>query len=419
MSPKSGRTRHNVIRFPTSPWERRRLLRESKDIRVRVISTLRTICGWLLLVSVFLFLLSNYQLFTPSAMRSLTASAVAGLRQQQGDASTISYENDSFTDAALFNGGLAYADSDALFLAKPGGTVTLRLSLGYTSPVIETCSDYVLVYDRGGTQATLANSLAAVTAVSPESPIITGSIAENGYFTLITDETGYRTAVAVYNTAGKEIFKYQSSEYYIVSAALDKSASTLAVLAFQQDGVTLNSHLLLYDISSGDFADALLSDSLGMDVCYLSGSTAAVLSDDGLYLVNRKGEAEHVLTVASSDLLAFSVQDGALALATRSYEGSARCDLYTVYENGELNGPYSLSEEPAALSISDEGVAILTSSGASVYDKNVSPLWHNSEAVGARRVLLSDDGTLFAVYAKNTRLYTAHSAQSEDISDAT
>ena len=46
------------------------------------------------------------------------------------------------------------------------------------------------------------------------------------------------------------------------------------------------------------------------------------------------------------------------------------------------------------------------------------PLWHNSEAVGARSVLLTDDGTLFALYAKNTRLFTAHSEQSEDISHA-
>ena len=60
----------------------------------------------------------------------------------------------------------------------------------------------------------------------------------------------------------------------------------------------------------------------------------------------------------------------------------------------------------------------ITSSGVSVYDSSAAPLWHNSEAVGARSVLLTDDGTLFALYAKNTRLFTAHFEQSEDISHA-
>ena len=83
-----------------------------------------------------------------------------------------------------------------------------------------------------------------------------------------------------------------------------------------------------------------------------------------------------------------------------------------------LNGPFFLSEEPSAGALSNAGFAVLTSSGVSVYDSSAAPLWHNSEAVGARSVLLTDDGTLFALYAKNTRLFTAHFEQSEDISHA-
>ena len=54
----------------------------------------------------------------------------------------------------------------------------------------------------------------------------------------------------------------------------------------------------------------------------------------------------------------------------------------------------------------------------SVYGTDFTPLWHNSDAVGARRLLLTDDGTVFAMYTKNTRLFTSHSEQSEEISYA-
>lgn len=409
------KSKQNIIRFPSSRKERRRLLRESKDPRVRLTALLRSVCGWLLVVCTVLFLLSNYRLFTPTSIRSLAEYAVAGFRQHEGDITTINYENGTFSDAALFEAGIAYADNDSLFLARPGSVTTMKHTLGYSSPVVETSDDYVLVYDRGGMQAVLANSATAVAELSLDSAIITGSMGQNGRFVLVTDEQGYRTAVAVYDTSGKEVFKYQSSEYYIVSADLSPDGKTLAALAFRQDGVTLNSHVLFYDVSSGSLdADVTLEDTLGMALCY-SGNTAAVLCDDGLYMIDRGGEAEHTLIVASSDLISLTAHDNMLAIATRSYSG-ARSDLYTI-RGGTLSGPYALSEEPSALAISAAGTAVLSASGVTVYDTSFAPRWRNTEAVGARRVLMTNDGTVCALYTKNARLFTARSEHSEEVTD--
>ena len=409
------KSKQNIIRFPSSRKERRRLLRESKDPRVRLTALLRSVCGWLLVICTALFLLSNYQLFTPTSIRSLAEYAVAGFKQHEGDITTINYENGTFSDAALFEAGIAYADNDSLFLARPGSVTTMKCTLGYSSPVVETSDDYVLVYDRGGMQAALTNSATAVAELSLDSAIITGSIGQDGRFVLVTDEQGYRTAVAVYDTSGKEVFKYQSSEYYIVSADLSPDGKTLAALAFRQDGVALNSHVLFYDVSSGSLdADVTLEDTLGMALCY-SGNTAAVLCDDGLYMIDRGGEAEHTLTVASSDLISLTAHDNTLAIATRSYSG-ARSDLYTI-RSGTLSGPYALSEEPSALAISAAGTAVLSASGVTVYDTSFTPQWRNTEAVGARRVLMTDDGTVCALYTKNARLFTAHSEHSEEVTN--
>lgn len=409
------KSKQNIIRFPSSRKERRRLLRESKDPRVRLTALLRSVCGWLLVVCTVLFLLSNYRLFTPTSIRSLAEYAVAGFKQHEGDITTINYENGTFSDAALFEAGIAYADNDSLFLARPGSVTTMKHTLGYSSPVVETSDDYVLVYDRGGMQAVLTNSATAVAELSLDSAIITGSMGQDGRFVLVTDEQGYRTAVAVYDTSGKEVFKYQSSEYYIVSADLSPDGKTLAALAFRQDGVTLNSHVLFYDVSSGSLdADVTLEDTLGMALCY-SGNTAAVLCDDGLYMIDRGGEAQHTLTVASSDLISLTAHDNTLAIATRSYSG-ARSDLYTI-RGGTLSGPYALSEEPSALAVSAAGTAVLSASGVTVYDTSFTPQWRNTEAVGARRVLMTDDGTVCALYTKNARLFTAHSEHSEEVTN--
>lgn len=411
------RTKQNIVRFPSSRRERKRLLRENKDPRVRITVLLRAVCGWLLVVCTFLFLLSNYRLLSPASIRSVVQYAVAGLRQHEGDITSIYYENGTFADAALFEAGLAYVDNDSLFLARPGSMTTMRQTLGYSNPVVETCDDYVLVYDRGGMNAVLTNAAAPVAELALDSAIITGSLGQDGRFVLVTDEAGYRTAVAVYDTTGKEVFKYRSSEYYILSACLSPDEKTLAVLAFQQDGVALTTHVQFYDVSSGSLdADVSLEDTLGMTLCYPENGTAVVLCDDGLYMIGRGGEANQVLTAASTDMIAFATQGDVLALATRSYTSGARSDVYTV-RGGTLSGPYPLAEEPSALAVSAYGTAVLSSSGVTVYDKNFTPLWHNTEAIGARRVLLTDDGTLCVLYTKNARLFTARSEHSEEVTD--
>ena len=408
----------NIIRFPVSPGERRRLLRESKDPRVRLTGMLRMICGWVLLIGTLLFLVTNYRMFSPTAVQSFFEYAVAGLQQREGDITTINYEGGSLSDGALFQAGLAYANSDALYLARPGSVTTMKYSLGYSSPVVESSTDYALVYDRGGTKAALVNSAAPTAELELSSPILSGSLGRDGHFVLVTDEQGYRTSVTVYATVGKEVIKYQSSEYYFVSAALSSDSGTLAVLAFLQNGASLDSHVLFYNVSGGDLnADATLSDSLGIELCYMENGSVAVLCDDGVYLVRRNGDTDHMLTVAASDLITVTTQGNTMALATRSYAGDARCDLYTV-RSGKLSEPCGLDEEPSALAVSAAGTAVLTASGVSVYDTSLTPTWHNSDAVGARHLLLTDDGTVYALYNKNARLFTAHSEHSEELTDA-
>ena len=83
------KNKQNIIRFPSSGKERRRLLREHKDPRLRITAAARTICGWLLVIGTFLFLLTNYSLFSPSSLRSLVQYTIAGLHRTDDAITTI------------------------------------------------------------------------------------------------------------------------------------------------------------------------------------------------------------------------------------------------------------------------------------------------------------------------------------------
>ena len=180
--------KQNIIRFPLSRRERRQRLLDSKDARIRTTALLRMLCGWALVLGTALFLIANYRIFTPTSLRTLGSYIAAGIRSHDGDITTINYENETFSDGALFESGLAYADSDALFLSRAGSMTTLRYSLGYSDPAVESSTNYVLVYDRGGVKAALVGSAGAVAELKLESTILNGSIGRNGRFVLTTNE---------------------------------------------------------------------------------------------------------------------------------------------------------------------------------------------------------------------------------------
>lgn len=155
------------------------------------------------------------------------------------------------------------------------------MTIGYSNPVVESCQTNVLVYDAAARMR--FNRCVSVKAeVALNSAILTGSIGRTGDFLLITDEQGYRTAAAVYSTKGEELFKFSSSELYIVSGGLSPDGKTVAVLAFEQRDASLISHVRFYDVSSGkQISDTELENALGIELCYLDNGSAAVLCDDG------------------------------------------------------------------------------------------------------------------------------------------
>ena len=94
--------KQNIIRFPLSRRERRQRLLDSKDARIRTTALLRMLCGWALVLGTALFLIANYRIFTPTSLRTLGSYIAAGIRSHDGDITTINYENETFSDGALY-----------------------------------------------------------------------------------------------------------------------------------------------------------------------------------------------------------------------------------------------------------------------------------------------------------------------------
>lgn len=397
----------NVSAFPMSRKERKRLLRRSRDGRLRMLLVARTITGWALAIGVIAFIMVNYRLFAPESIKRWTSYAKMGITATTGDLTTINYSAGSVVDAVLFQGGLALADSDTLYVAKPGGLSQLSVQLSYANMTLDTAGEYVLAYDRGSTGITLASALAPRFQTTMTSNILCATVAQNGNCAVVTDESGYKSAVTVLDADGKQVYKWSSSEYYVQSAAISPTGKRLAALAFRLNGAQVETSLLFFDINSDSIAaQSVLGSTLGLEVRFLSEDTVGAVADTATFLAKRDGTVITQMTYDAVDFMGFAFDSDQVAVATRSYQQGARSQVVLLSTNGKTSAPLYLSEELQSFAMKNKTVCVLTTAGLHLFDSNFTPLWSDATASGGRRVLLGEDGTAFVLFSKQARLFS-------------
>ena len=59
----------NLVPFPRSAKKRKQLLRQAESLKLRRLTRLRSLVGWLLILSILLFAAANFTLFSLSSLR--------------------------------------------------------------------------------------------------------------------------------------------------------------------------------------------------------------------------------------------------------------------------------------------------------------------------------------------------------------
>ncbi len=393
---------------------RRRMIRNAADKRLRLVSRLRRIAGFVTLAAIILFFAANPTLFSREAMRQLGAYFTAGLSTSQtGD--RIEYETGNGATVAVFGDGVVTVDSDTLALRTAGGT-QLTQALGYSAPALCTSDRYVLAYDRGGYNAALVSNLMVASEQTMESAILFGCLGESGDYALVTDEPGYRSAVTVFSSGGRQRFKWATPDYYFQAAALSPDGQSLVVAAFRQNETELEGTLFFRDLGSEEItSEVSLGASMPLAVGYLNDGTVAVVGDYATSVINRQGETLASIDYSADDLNAYCFGGNALALAIHSYSGTARSELVLLQADGAVSEALEIVEDLQAIDYDGARLALLTSSGLTVYDNALRPLWANSSAAGAQSVGLTGDGGVWLIYPKQATYISAASDTTEDL----
>ena len=314
---KQGKLKNNITRF-------------RQDKRLAVTGALYSLALIGMLACVVFGIVRYHESLRPENLSRLASYAKA--------ASTMT---DPFThydfEAGLntvyepFGAGLAVASGDTYSFVSGLGDSSYSIQLRYNDPAIRVSRDYVLLYDRNGTGFCVANGYAEYLNENTDSPILTAAMNQKGDFALVTDQTGYRSAVTVYDSRQRLLCQWLTAQYYVMTASVSPDGEHFAALCLGQNGMALVTRVLYFAIGEEQPAWTVdLGEKEVYSITHDKSGGLVIVCDDGVARY-QDGQCTASLDFDRS-LRLFSAVEGSDVLL--AFEDGSRGTFVQVLGNG-------------------------------------------------------------------------------------
>ena len=333
--------------------------------------------------------------------RSLTIS-------DNGRAESFAYDGDLNCTFAVLDSDLLVCSGNAISLYSGSGTRYINESVNMDNPVVNTNGTLAVVYDAGGSSLYVLGQRSLVWSAANLEGILSARLNRNGQLTVVTQASGYRGMVTVYDAAYNPVMSVSLTSAFVMDAALSDDGRTLATLTAGQKDGAFNTGLELYamNYSSGNYQSDV-SCSLGSGVALeLRHTQFAVwaLSDRGLTVTDHDGQTVRV-DWSNKYLRRYTLSgdDFAVALLGKFRAGS-QAELWVVDAKGGRQ-MLELNEQVMSIAAAGRYFAVLTGDRLDIYTDELELYSTLKGTQGARTVLLLPDGSAILISASSAGFY--------------
>lgn len=331
------------------------------------------------------------------------------MRSDSGRADAFLYDGDLTDTFAALDGDLLVCSSNTISLYSGSGTRYVNRSVSMEHPVVDTNGSLAVVYDAGGSTLYILGQRELIWYSEKMDPILSARLNRNGQLTVVTQASGYRGRVTVYDSAYQPMMSVNLSSAYVMDADLSDDGKTLAIVTIGQEDGAFTSTLSLYEMNAagaGDFTPDRTHkmDSAVVLECRHGAERVWTVTDSGLFVADHSGGTD---SADWSDLhlkrYTLSGSDFAAVLLGK-YRAGSQAELWTVDADGQTH-TMDINEQVLSLSAAGRYVAVLTGDRLDIYTADLE-LYSTLEGTrGARTVLLMEDGSAILISADNAGFY--------------
>ncbi len=259
--------------------------------------------------------------------------------------SEVRYDFADENRGTLYRGDVAVLNDEGLSIYGWDGNRLFHETFRMDDPRMASTAQNLFVYDLGGNELRVFNSLSQVAKFSMEYPIYGFSACDAGNFALISSEKNYRNTVLVYDEHMRQIFKRSFSDTYVDQIALSPDGSTVLALGRKAQGGDLLTVLQAFSIRQEDpLFTSTLPGELPLRVAYLSDERYAVLTSNALRCFPAgSAEPDAVLSFDDRTLNGCSFADGRILLtfSTQTLSGETVLRVYNALAEQTFEAHYA------------------------------------------------------------------------------
>lgn len=306
---------------------------------------------------------------------------------------------------------LLVSSESGVRLYSPGGAAYVDQPSAMTHPFASTGGSAALVYDAGGSDLFVYRDRAQVFSyTAPEGhAILSASLSAQGQLVTVTQASGAKGEVTVYDSAFSPLFGLKLSSRFITAAELSPDGKTLALATSGQSGGIYNSQIEFYAFPRSP------EDVEPDAVCTLGNNTTLklswateplrVLGEKALSLVSSDGTLAGTYSYGQRVLKGFSLEGNESILLLGKYRAGSSAELVQVGAAGEESACLPMEEQVLSLSAAGKYLSVLTADGLTIYSGALETYHTAQDLQGARRVLQRSDGSVTLITAETARLY--------------
>ena len=327
-------------------------------------------------------------------------------KDETGCAKLYTYASEKDGCYASVGGSLIQATPRRILVLGEDGEARYNADVKFTRSAVCSNGEVAAVYDLGGTDIYVLSDRGLVRQMTAEGTILSCTINEKGMLAVTTNKSGYKAAVTVYDEAGEKAFAFNSSDRFLMTAAVSRDGRQMAAVTLGQSEGVFASNLVIYGLDSTEpLADSRLTGSAVYDVGVVGKRWCAV-GEDGLHFLVTGGEEAAYYDFEGTYLRRCSLEgEGFAALLLGRYKSGTQTQLVTVDEEGAQLAILDVDKEVLSLSAAGKYVAVLYSDELAIYDRNLEVCARLEDMSSATRVLMRADGSAVLVGADAASLY--------------
>ena len=331
------------------------------------------------------------------------------VRSDSGRAESFHYDGDLTDTFAVLDGDLLVCSANAISLYSGSGTRYVSQSVTMENPVVDTNGSLAVVYDAGGSSLYVLGQRELIWSATDLDTVLSARLNKNGQLSVVTQASGYRGQVTVYDAAYQPLMSVNLSSAFIMDSALSDDGKTLAIVTVGQQDGSFASTLSLYEMNTaaaGDFvpdSSHVLDGTVVLD-CVHTDRQVWLVSDMGLTAVDHSGESTFS-DWSDMHLKRYTLAgDGFAAALLGKYRAGSQAELWVVDADGGRR-TLTVNEQVLSLSAAGRYVAVLTGDRLDIYTADLE-LYSSLEGTqGARSVLLLEDGSAILISSDSASFY--------------